>query len=102
MEVNSRRITFLGIIWECSVYSYCVIQHFFFPIFSRYQIPDNWPYEQARQLFKEPEVCVDDNQLEIKWTAPDEEVTRNSILFFVCDYVYYTCTHTNCFNFLAR
>lgn len=39
----------------------------------RYQIPDNWPYEQARQLFKEPEVCVDDNQLEIKWTAPDEE-----------------------------
>ncbi|GMN23164.1 hypothetical protein TIFTF001_000013 [Ficus carica] len=45
MEVNSRRITFL----------------------------DNWPYEQARQLFKEPEVCVDDNQLEIKWTAPDEE-----------------------------
>lgn len=39
----------------------------------RYQIPDNWPYEEARQLFKEPEVCADDNQLEIKWTAPDDE-----------------------------
>ncbi|EXB57564.1 Flap endonuclease 1 [Morus notabilis] len=39
----------------------------------RYQIPDNWPYEEARQLFKVPEVYADDNQLEIKWTAPDDE-----------------------------
>ncbi|KAA8536680.1 hypothetical protein F0562_029158 [Nyssa sinensis] len=39
----------------------------------RYQIPDDWPYEEARRLFKEPSVYADDEQLEIKWTAPDEE-----------------------------
>ncbi|KAK9086177.1 hypothetical protein Syun_028571 [Stephania yunnanensis] len=39
----------------------------------RYQIPENWPYQEARRLFKEPFVGVDDQQLEIKWTAPDEE-----------------------------
>ncbi|KVH89497.1 5'-3' exonuclease, C-terminal domain-containing protein [Cynara cardunculus var. scolymus] len=41
----------------------------------RYQIPDDWPYEEARRLFKEPLVCADDDQLEIKWSAPDEEET---------------------------
>ncbi|KAL6132862.1 hypothetical protein ACLB2K_065101 [Fragaria x ananassa] len=39
----------------------------------RYQIPDNWPYEEARRLFKEPVALTNDEQLEIKWTAPDEE-----------------------------
>ncbi|KAK9109586.1 hypothetical protein Sjap_017646 [Stephania japonica] len=39
----------------------------------RYQIPENWPYQEARRLFKEPFVAVDDQQPEIKWTAPDEE-----------------------------
>ncbi|KAK7838377.1 flap endonuclease 1 [Quercus suber] len=39
----------------------------------RYQIPDDWPYQEARRLFKEPLVCTDEEQLEIKWTAPDEE-----------------------------
>ncbi|KAK9084466.1 hypothetical protein Scep_030937 [Stephania cephalantha] len=39
----------------------------------RYQIPENWPYQEARRLFKEPFVGVDDQQPEIKWTAPDEE-----------------------------
>ncbi|KAL6964555.1 Elongation of fatty acids protein 2 [Sarracenia purpurea var. burkii] len=39
----------------------------------RYQIPDDWPYEEARRLFKEPLVFADDEQLEIKWSAPDEE-----------------------------
>ncbi|XP_057501410.1 flap endonuclease 1 isoform X2 [Actinidia eriantha] len=39
----------------------------------RYQIPDDWPYEGARRLFKEPLVFTDDEQLEIKWSAPDEE-----------------------------
>ncbi|XP_008450492.2 flap endonuclease 1 isoform X2 [Cucumis melo] len=39
----------------------------------RYQIPDDWPYKEARQLFKEPLVCTDEEQLDIKWTTPDEE-----------------------------
>jgi len=40
----------------------------------RYTIPDNWPYQEARQLFKEPMVLTDEKELDIKWTAPDEEV----------------------------
>ncbi|OMO71487.1 XPG/Rad2 endonuclease [Corchorus olitorius] len=39
----------------------------------RYSIPDDWPYQEARQLFKEPLVCTDDEQLDIKWSAPDDE-----------------------------
>ncbi|XP_073140605.1 flap endonuclease 1 isoform X1 [Henckelia pumila] len=38
----------------------------------RYQIPDDWPYQEARTLFKEPLVITDD-QLELKWAAPDEQ-----------------------------
>ncbi|KAK4491326.1 hypothetical protein RD792_002062 [Penstemon davidsonii] len=38
----------------------------------RYQIPEDWPYQEARMLFKEPSVFTD-NELELKWTAPDEE-----------------------------
>ncbi|KAL0335361.1 UNVERIFIED_CONTAM: Flap endonuclease 1 [Sesamum radiatum] len=41
----------------------------------RYQIPDDWPYQEARRLFKEPSVFADDNQLELKWSPPDEEET---------------------------
>ncbi|XP_012088805.1 flap endonuclease 1 [Jatropha curcas] len=39
----------------------------------RYQIPDDWPYQEARRLFKEPLVLTDGEEPEIKWTAPDEE-----------------------------
>ncbi|GLT88478.1 hypothetical protein SLE2022_065030 [Rubroshorea leprosula] len=39
----------------------------------RYQIPEEWPYQGARQLFKEPLVHTDDEQLDLKWTTPDEE-----------------------------
>ncbi|KAL3843598.1 hypothetical protein ACJIZ3_001001 [Penstemon smallii] len=38
----------------------------------RYQIPEDWPYQEARMLFKEPSVFTD-NELELKWTSPDEE-----------------------------
>ncbi|KAF4389664.1 hypothetical protein F8388_009797 [Cannabis sativa] len=41
--------------------------------FVEYQIPDNWPYQEARQLFKEPNVYSNEEEPEIKWTAPDEE-----------------------------
>ncbi|CAI0552063.1 unnamed protein product [Linum tenue] len=39
----------------------------------RYQIPEDWPYVEARRLFKEPNVIAEDEQ-EIKWASPDEEV----------------------------
>ncbi|KAI3495342.1 hypothetical protein L1887_37653 [Cichorium endivia] len=46
----------------------------------RYQIPENWPYQEARRLFKEPLVCVDDEHLELKWGAPDEEGLLNFLV----------------------
>ncbi|KAI9081048.1 hypothetical protein K1719_037028 [Acacia pycnantha] len=39
----------------------------------RYQIPDDWPYKEARQLFKEPLVLTEEEQLDLKWNAPDED-----------------------------
>ncbi|GLU00185.1 hypothetical protein SLE2022_175680 [Rubroshorea leprosula] len=41
----------------------------------RYGIPEYWPCQGAQQLFKEPLVHTDDEQLDLKWTAPDEEVS---------------------------
>ncbi|KAG6397709.1 hypothetical protein SASPL_143879 [Salvia splendens] len=37
----------------------------------RYQIPEEWPYQEARMLFKEPSVLTNDDDL--KWSSPDEE-----------------------------
>lgn len=39
----------------------------------RYQIPDDWPYQEARRLFKEPLVFREDEVPELKWSSPDEE-----------------------------
>eukprot|EP00257_Ricinus_communis_P013019 XP_015570365.1 flap endonuclease 1 [Ricinus communis] len=39
----------------------------------RYQIPEDWPYQEARRLFKEPLVLADEEEPELKWTAPDQE-----------------------------
>nr|A9U328.1 RecName: Full=Flap endonuclease 1-B; Short=FEN-1-B; AltName: Full=Flap structure-specific endonuclease 1-B [Physcomitrium patens] len=39
----------------------------------RYQIPDPWPYEEARRLFKEPLVTQAEDVPDFKWTAPDAE-----------------------------
>ncbi|CAF0879238.1 unnamed protein product [Rotaria sp. Silwood1] len=38
----------------------------------KYGVPEDWAYEQARQLFKEPEVLPAD-ATDLKWTDPDEE-----------------------------
>ncbi|KAM7272661.1 hypothetical protein ACFE04_027324 [Oxalis oulophora] len=38
----------------------------------RYKIPDDWPYQEVRRLFKEPLVCTNEQQLDLKWSAPDE------------------------------
>lgn len=37
----------------------------------KYGVPDDWAYEQARKLFKEPEVLSTD--IDLKWTEPDED-----------------------------
>ncbi|CAF1347650.1 unnamed protein product [Adineta steineri] len=38
----------------------------------KYTIPDEWGFEQARVLFKEPDVLPND-AVDLKWTEPDEE-----------------------------
>ncbi|GME80544.1 unnamed protein product [Ambrosiozyma monospora] len=39
---------------------------------SKYKVPENWPYKEARELFLHPEV-LDGNEVELKWTEPDVE-----------------------------
>ncbi|KAK9475334.1 PIN domain-like protein [Dipodascopsis tothii] len=39
---------------------------------SKYRIPDNWAYEDARELFRNPEV-TDPKDVDIRWTEPDVE-----------------------------
>ena len=43
---------------------------FFAP--QKYSVPEDWPYQKARELFKTPEV-TDPSELELKWTEPKEE-----------------------------
>jgi flap endonuclease-1 len=38
----------------------------------KYQIPEDWQFDEARRLFSEPEVTSPD-EIELKWTSPDEE-----------------------------
>lgn len=40
----------------------------------RFQIPEPWPYQEARRLFKEPLVTAIEELPEFKWNIPDEEV----------------------------
>ncbi|CAM6092084.1 unnamed protein product [Calypogeia fissa] len=40
---------------------------------TRYQIPDDWPYQEARRLFKEPLVTPAEEMVDFKWMAPDEQ-----------------------------
>lgn len=42
-------------------------------------VPEVWPYEEARQIFKSPDVAKGD-EVEIKWEAPDVEGLVN----FMC------------------
>lgn len=39
---------------------------------TKYPIPDNWPYEEARLLFKKPDV-LPAADMDIKWGKPDED-----------------------------
>lgn len=39
---------------------------------TKYPLPEEFPYEEARELFKNPQV-VDGDEIELKWSPPDEE-----------------------------
>lgn len=40
----------------------------------KYVIPDDWPYQEARELFFNPDVRkADDPQCDFKWESPDVE-----------------------------
>lgn len=39
---------------------------------TKYPVPEDWPYKEARRLFIEPEVA-DPETVELKWSEPDEE-----------------------------
>ncbi|KIW92235.1 flap endonuclease 1 [Cladophialophora bantiana CBS 173.52] len=40
----------------------------------RYAIPEDWPYQEARELFLHPDVrSADDAECDFKWEAPDVE-----------------------------
>ena len=40
----------------------------------KYQLPDDWPYKDARELFLQPDVrSAEDPECDFKWDAPDVE-----------------------------
>ena len=45
----------------------------------KYPVPEDWPFEAARELFRNPDV-VDCTGLELKWSAPDED----GVVAFLC------------------
>lgn len=38
----------------------------------KYEVPEDWNFERARELFKQPEV-TDVDTIDLKWTQPDED-----------------------------
>ena len=46
----------------------------------KHQVPEAWPFEEARRLFNEPEVTKAD-EVELKWEKPDEE----ALVKFMCE-----------------
>lgn len=40
---------------------------------AKYPLPEPYPYKEAAQFFKEPEVLPADQLPPMKWSAPDEE-----------------------------
>ncbi|KAI8818775.1 PIN domain-like protein [Fimicolochytrium jonesii] len=38
----------------------------------KYPIPEDWPYQRARELFKKPDV-IDPATIDLKWEVPDEQ-----------------------------
>jgi len=46
----------------------------------KYTVPEDWPYERARELFQKPEV-KDASEIELKWTEPNED----DLVKFMCE-----------------
>lgn len=77
----------ISLVCFCSNY-----MHIYCFSISRYQIPEEWPYQEARRLFKEPVALSDEEQVEIKWTAPDEEVNDLPVdSFYMMMYLFDSC-----------
>jgi len=47
---------------------------------NKYTIPEDWPYERARELFQTPEVTPGED-VDLKWTEPDEE----ALIKYMCE-----------------
>lgn len=45
----------------------------------KYTVPDNWPYQRARELFKNPEVTKGED-IQIKFTEVDKEGLRQFLV----------------------
>ncbi|GLJ49344.1 hypothetical protein SUGI_1043460 [Cryptomeria japonica] len=45
-----------------------------------YQILEDWSYERARSLFKEPLFTLEESQPDLKWIALDEEGLKNFLV----------------------
>ena len=41
-------------------------------LFCRFNVPEDWPYQEVRTLFKEPNVCTEIP--DFMWTSPDSQV----------------------------
>ncbi|KAI5071374.1 hypothetical protein GOP47_0013625 [Adiantum capillus-veneris] len=46
----------------------------------RYQVPDLWPFQEVRRLFKDPLVTVPEDQWEPQWVGPDEQDLRSFLV----------------------
>lgn len=48
----------------------------------KYQVPENFHYEESRKLFKEPDVENDKAKLEaqLKWNKPDEPSLKDFLI----------------------
>ena len=44
----------------------------------KHSIPENWLFEEARRLFKHPEVTPGED-IDFKWEKPDEEVRHATV-----------------------
>lgn len=47
---------------------------------SKWKIPEDWPYKEARELFLNPDV-IDGNEVNLKWSPPKED----ELIDFLCN-----------------
>lgn len=47
---------------------------------NKWKVPEDWPYQEARQLFLKPDV-LDAKDVDLKWNPPDEE----KLVDFLCN-----------------